>query len=315
MVNLTTSLGKLILKNPVLVASGTFGYGLEYQDIVGIEKLGALVLKTITLKPREGNSPPRIWETPSGMLNAIGLQNVGIDNFLDAKLPLLKKFDVPLIINIAGETIDEYVELANRLDEVNEIAAIELNVSCPNVRPVRNGISNGVKKAVMRFGEDASLLEELVKAVRKTTKKVLITKLTPNVTDITAIAKSAEGAGSDILSLVNTFLGMAIDTNSRHPRLGYTTGGLSGPAIRPIAVRMVWQVAKAVKVPVIGMGGIVSLEDALEFIIAGAAAISIGTANFINPKAALEIIDGLGRYMEKNNIKDLSEIRGKLIEK
>ncbi|MBL7171196.1 MAG: dihydroorotate dehydrogenase, partial [Candidatus Omnitrophica bacterium] len=303
MVNLTTSLGKLILKNPVLVASGTFGYGLEYQDIVGIEKLGALVLKTITLKPREGNSPPRIWETPSGMLNAIGLQNVGIDNFLDTKLPLLKKFDVPLIINIAGETIDEYIELANRLDGVNEIAAIELNVSCPNVRPVGNGISNGVKKAVMRFGEDAGLLAELVKAVRRATKKNLITKLTPNVTDITAIAKSAEGAGSDVLSLVNTFLGMAIDTNSRRPRLGYTTGGLSGPAIRPIAVRMVWQVAKAVKVPVIGMGGIASLEDALEFIIAGAAAISIGTANFINPKAALEIIDGLGRYMEKNNIK------------
>jgi len=304
MANLTTSLGKLIFKNPVLVASGTFGYGLEYQGIVGLEKLGALVLKTITLKPREGNSPPRIWETPSGMLNAIGLQNVGIDNFLDAKLPLLKKIDVPIIINIAGETIDEYVELANRLDGVNEIAAIELNVSCPNV-----------KKGGMRFGEDASLLEELVKAVRKITKKVLITKLTPNVTDIVSIAKSAEGAGSDVLSLVNTFLGMAIDTNSRRPRLGYTTGGLSGPAIRPIAVRMVWQVAKAVKVPVIGMGGIASLEDALEFIIAGATAISIGTANFINPKAALEIIDGLARYMEKNNIKDLSEIRGKLIEK
>ena len=302
--NLTTSLGKLILKNPVLVASGTFGYGLEYQDIVGIEKLGALVLKTITLKPREGNYPPRIWETPSGMLNAIGLQNVGIDNFLDAKLPLLKKFDVPIIINIAGETIDEYVELANRLDRVNEIAAIELNVSCPNV-----------KKGGMRFGEDAGLLAELVKAVRLATKKVLITKLTPNVTDITAIARSAEGAGSDVLSLVNTFLGMAIDTNSRRPRLAYTTGGLSGPAIRPIAVRMVWQVAKAVKVPVIGMGGIASLEDALQFIIAGATAISIGTANFINPKVALEIIDGLGIYMEKNNIKDLSEIRGKLIER
>jgi len=304
MANLTTSLGKLIFKNPVLVASGTFGYGLEYQDIVGLEKLGALVLKTITLKPREGNSPPRIWETPSGMLNAIGLQNVGIDNFLDAKLPLLKKFDVPIIINIAGETIDEYIELANRLDGVNEIAAIELNVSCPNV-----------KKGGMRFGEDVEAVAELVKAVRRVTKKILITKLTPNVTDIVIIAKSAEGAGSDVLSLVNTFLGMAIDTNSRRPRLGYTTGGLSGPAIRPIAVRMVWQVAKAVKVPVIGMGGIASLEDALEFIIAGATAISIGTANFINPKAALEIIDGLGRYMEKNNIKDLSEIRGKLIEK
>ncbi len=299
--NLTTSLGNLVLKNPVLVASGTFGYGLEYQDIVELEKLGALVLKTITLNPREGNSPPRIWETPSGMLNAIGLQNVGIDNFLDAKLPLFKKIDVPIIINIAGETIDEYVELANRLDGVNEIAAIELNVSCPNV-----------KKGGMRFGEDSSLLEELVKAVRRATKKNLITKLTPNVTDITAIAKSAEGAGSDVLSLVNTFLGMAIDTNSRHPRLGYTTGGLSGPAIRPIAVRMVWQVAKAVKVPVIGMGGIASLEDALEFIIAGAAAISTGTANFINPNIAVEIIDGLGRYMEKNNIKDLSEIRGKV---
>jgi len=304
MANLTTSLGKLTLKNPVLVASGTFGYGLEYQQIVGLEKLGALVLKTITLKPREGNPPPRIWETPSGILNAIGLQNVGIDNFLDVKLPLLKKYDVPIIINIAGESIDEYVELANRFDGFKEIAAIELNVSCPNV-----------KKGGMRFGEDREAVAELVRAVRKATKKVLITKLTPNVTDISAIARSAEGAGSDVLSLVNTFLGMAIDTNSRRPRLAYITGGLSGPAIRPIAVRMVWQVAKVVKIPIIGMGGITSLENALEFIIAGASAISIGTANFVNPNTPVEIIEGLTRYMEKKNIKDLSEIRGKLIER
>lgn len=300
MVNLTVSLGNLVLKNPVMVASGTFGYGLEYQDIVSIEKLGALVLKTVTLKPREGNPLPRIWETPSGMLNAIGLQNEGIDNFLDVKLPLVKKFNVPLIANIAGESMDEYVELAQRLDSVKEISAIELNVSCPN------------KKGIMRFGEDASLLAELVKAVRKTTKKILITKLTPNVTDISAIAKSAEGEGTDVISLVNTFLGMAINTKTRQPQLAYITGGLSGPAIRPIAVRMVWQAAKAVKVPIIGMGGISSLEDALEFIIAGASAISIGTANFTNPKITMEIINGLERYMEENNIKDLSELRGSL---
>lgn len=301
MVDLTTRLGKLVLKNPVLVSSGTFGYGLEYKDLIQIERLGAIVLKTVTLKPRQGNSPPRIWETPSGMLNAIGLQNEGLENLLNKKLPFLKKLKVPLIANIAGETIDEYVKLAKRLDSVKEISAIELNVSCPNV-----------KKGCLSFGENAELLEELVKAVRRVTGKTLITKLTPNVTDIVSIARMAEGAGSDVLSLVNTFLGMAIDTKTRRPRLANITGGLSGPAIRPIAVRMVWQVAKAVKVPVIGMGGINSLEDALEFIIAGATAVSIGTASFINPNIAMEIIDGLKKYMEDNKIKDLAELRGKL---
>ena len=299
--NLTTRLGKLVLKNPVLVSSGTFGYGLEYEDLVEVEELGAVVLKTVTLKPRQGNPPPRIWETPSGMLNAIGLQNEGLEDLLNNKLPLLKKLKVPLIANIAGETIDEYVKLANRLDSVKEIRAIELNVSCPNV-----------KKGCLSFGENAKLLEELVKAVRRVTGKTLITKLTPNVTDILSIARRAEGAGSDVLSLVNTFLGMAIDTRTRRPRLANITGGLSGPAIRPLAVRMVWQVAKAVKAPVIGMGGINSLEDALEFIMAGAAAISIGTANFINPNIAMEIIDGLRKYMVDNKIGNLSEIRGKL---
>ena len=302
MVDLTTRLGNLVLKNPVLVSSGTFGYGLEYEDLVEVEKLGAVVLKTVTLKPRQGNPPPRIWETPSGMLNAIGLQNEGLEDLLNNKLPLLKKLKVPLIANIAGETIDEYVKLANRLDSVKEIRAIELNVSCPNV-----------KKGCLSFGENAKLLEELVKAVRRVTGKTLITKLTPNVTDILSIARRAEGAGSDVLSLVNTFLGMAIDTKTRRPRLANITGGLSGPAIRPIAVRMVWQVAKAVKVPVIGMGGISSLEDALEFIMAGATAVSIGTANFINPRIAIEIIDGLKKYMKDNKIKDLAEIRGKLV--
>lgn len=303
-VDLTISLGKLVLKNPVLVASGTFGYETEYKDIVDIERLGALILKTVTLKPREGNPLPRIWETPSGMLNAIGLQNKGIDGFLKEELPELKKINVPVIANIAGETINEYVELAGRLDKVKEIAAIELNVSCPNV-----------KKGGMKFGEDAKLLEELVKKVRKAAKKTLITKLTPNVTDVALMARIAERAGSDVISLINTFLGMAIEVKTRQPRLANITGGLSGPAIRPIAVRMVWQVAKAVKVPIIGMGGISSLEDALEFIIAGATAVSIGTANFINPRIAFEIIDGLERYMEENKIKDLSEIRGKLIER
>jgi dihydroorotate dehydrogenase (NAD+) catalytic subunit len=294
----------LVLKNPVLVSSGTFGYGMEYKDIVDIERLGALVLKTVTLKPREGNPPPRIWETPSGMLNAIGLQNDGIDNLLKAKLPFLTKFNVPLIANIAGEIIDEYVELAHRLDPVKEVSAIELNVSCPNV-----------KKGGMRFGENASLLEKLVKKVRKATKKVLITKLTPNVADIVDIARKAEGAGTDVLSLVNTFLGMSINVKTRRPRLNNITGGLSGPAIRPVAVRMVWQAARAVKIPIIGMGGISSAEDALEFIIAGAAAVSIGTANFINPNIAVEIIEGIEKYMKQNNISDLSEIRGKLIER
>ncbi len=304
MINLTTSLGKLVLKNPVLVASGTFGYETEYKDIMDIEKLGALVLKTVTIKPREGNPPPRIQETPSGMLNAIGLQNKGIDYFLKEELPELKKINVPIIANIAGESIDEYVELAGRLDGVKEIAAVELNVSCPNV-----------KKGGMKFGEDAKLLEELVKKVRKDAKKTLITKLTPNVIDIALMARIAEEAGSDVLSLVNTFLGMAIDVKTRQPYLANITGGLSGPAIRPLAVRMVWQVARTVNIPVIGMGGISSPEDALEFIIAGATAISIGTANFMNPAIAIEIIKGLEKYMKENKIEALSEIRGKLIER
>lgn len=301
MAGLITYLGKLVLKNPVLVSSGTFGYGFEYKDIVDIERLGAIVLKTVTIKPRRGNPPPRIWETDSGMLNAIGLQNDGIDNLLKSKLPLIKGLNIPVIVNIAGETLDEYVELTARLEPVQEIPAIELNVSCPNV-----------KKGGVRFGEDAYILGRLVKAVRKKTKKVLITKLTPNVTNIVEIAKSAEDAGSDVISMVNTFLAMAIDIKAMRPRLGNVTGGLSGPAIRPIAVRMVWQVAKAVKVPIIGMGGICTAEHALEFIIAGATAVSIGTANFLNPGVGIEIVEGLKRYMEENGIGDLSEIRGKV---
>jgi len=270
------------MKNPVMVASGTFGYGEEYSELIDLNKLGAIVTKSITLNPRAGNPPPRICETPAGMLNSIGLQNDGLKVFIEKQLPFLSKFDVPVIVNVAGETIDEYVEVSRTLSRELKVRGIELNISCPNV-----------KKGGMTFGIDPKATKELIEEVRAATKLPLIAKLSPNVTDITVIAKAAVSAGADALSLINTVLGMAIDIKTKKPKLTTVTGGLSGPAIKPIAIRMVWQVAQAVKVPIIGIGGIMTAEDAYEFLLAGASAVQIGTANFIDAETPLKIIKGL----------------------
>ena len=299
--NLTVNIGKLKLKNPVMTASGTFGYGQEYSEFLDLSQLGAIVAKGISLKPMKGNPPPRICETPCGMLNAIGLQNVGLKVFVKEKLPFLKKTDTVIIANILGNSIGEYVKLSGSLDNAG-VDAIELNVSCPNV-----------KKGGIIFGTDIKLLGRLISKVRKSVKNaVLITKLSPNVSDIKAFARAAEDSGSDAVSLINTIPGLSIDINTRSPRIRNVTGGLSGPAIRPIAVRMVYEAACAVKVPVIGMGGIMNAEDALEFIIAGATAVAVGTANFINPKVTIDILDGLREYMERKGIQDINSLRGSL---
>jgi len=274
------------MKNPVMVASGTFGYGEEYSELIDLNKLGAIVTKSITLNPRPGNPPPRICETPAGMLNSIGLQNDGLKVFIEKQLPFLSKFDVPVIVNVAGETIDEYVEVSRTLSREPMVKGIELNISCPNV-----------KKGGMAFGIDPKATKELIEEVRASTKLPLIAKLSPNVTDITVIAKAAVSAGADALSLINTVLGMAIDIKTKKPKLATVTGGLSGPAIKPIAIRMVWQVAQVVKVPIIGIGGIMNAEDAYEFLLAGASAVQIGTANFVDVETPIKIIEGLNKYM------------------
>jgi dihydroorotate dehydrogenase (NAD+) catalytic subunit len=301
-VNLAVQLGPLRLKNPVMVASGTFGYGQEYADFVPPERLGALVVKGISLKPRAGNPPPRIWETSAGMLNSIGLQNVGLQVFLEEKLPWLRSLTVPVVVNIFGNTVDEYGELAAALEGQEGVAALELNISCPNV-----------KAGGMVFGCQPAMIDQVVGAVRRQTKLPIITKLTPNVTDITVTARAAEDAGSDILSLINTVAGMAVDIASRRPRLSTVIGGLSGPAIKPIALRQVWQVVGSVKVPVIGLGGITSAEDALEFLIVGAKAVQVGTANFVNPRVTLEIIAGLESYLRDQGLVDINQVIGTLI--
>jgi dihydroorotate dehydrogenase (NAD+) catalytic subunit len=299
--NLSVNIGKVRLKNPVMVASGTFGYAEEFKDLLNLKQLGAIVTKTITLKPRCGNPPPRTCETAAGMLNSIGLENPGIEVFLKDKLPFLKKTGVPIIMSIASEDEPgEFIELARRLDRVDSLVALELNISCPNI------------KASGLISQDAKATYDLVKAVRRITKKTLITKLSPNVTEITEIALAAEAAGSDALSLINTLTGMSIDVNKRKPKIAALTAGLSGPAIRPVAVRMVWEVYQKVKVPVIGMGGIIDISSALEFFIAGATAISVGTANFINPKVSIEIIAGIKKYLQKNNIKSIRQLIGSL---
>ena len=300
-VNLAVKLGPLRLKNPVMVASGTFGYGQEYAELVPPERLGAMVVKGISLEPRSGNPPPRIWETCGGMLNAIGLQNVGLRSFLEEKLPWLKPFPVPVIVNLFGNTVEEYGKLAAALDGQEGIAGLEINISCPNV-----------KAGGMTFGSDPEMVFQVVSAVRSRTNLPVITKLTPNVTDITVTARAAQDAGTDILSLINTVAGMAVDAQTRQPRLANVVGGLSGPAIKPIALRMVWQVVQVSRVPVIGLGGIVSVEDALEFLIVGAKAIQVGTANFVNPHVTLEIIDGLEDYLRQRGLKDINEIIGTL---
>ena len=289
------------MKNPVMTASGTFGYGSEYADFVDVNQLGAVVVKGITSVPWVGNPMPRIYETPSGMLNAIGLQNVGVDSFIDKKLPYLRGFDIPVIVNICGKLEDEYVEVTEKLDAADGVAAIELNISCPNLH------CGG-----MSFGVDPKLTEALVKRVRDATKLPLLVKLSPNVTDITVIAKAAEDAGADGLSVINTLLGMAIDVKTRRPQLANITGGLSGPAIKPVALRMVWQVYNAVNIPIVGMGGIMTGDDAVEFFIAGASAVAIGTANFVNPRAPLDVVDGIRKYLEKYGIDSVKELVGSL---
>jgi dihydroorotate dehydrogenase (NAD+) catalytic subunit len=288
------------MKNPVMTASGTFGYGDEFKPFVDLNRLGGLVVKGITLKPRKGNPPPRIVETPSGMLNAIGLQNVGVDGFIQKKLPYLRNFDTAVLVNISGCGISEYVEISKRLSEAEGVAGLELNISCPNV------------EGGMDFGLDSKLTYSLVEAVRKSTSLPLIVKLSPNVTDIVEIALAAEAAGADAISAVNTFLALKIDIKTRKPVLANITGGLSGPAIRPIAVRMVWQIAKAVKIPIVGIGGITTAEDALEFMVAGATAVAIGTANFVNPSVSLEVIEGIAEFMRREKLSSIKELVGSI---
>ena len=299
--SLSVNLAGLHLRNPVMTASGTFGYGREFDQLMDLNRLGAIVVKGLSMEPSAGNPPPRIVETPCGMLNAIGLENVGIDAFLDAKLPFLKGLDVPIIANIYGRQISDYAELAARLNLYPEVAAIEINISCPNV-----------KAGGLAFGVDPDAAYQVVENVRASTDKILIAKLSPNVTDISLIARSVEAAGADAISLINTLTGMVIDVNRRRPKLANITGGLSGPAIRPIAVRMVWQVAQVTSLPIIGIGGITNAGDALEFIIAGATAVEVGTANFINPAITIAIIDGLERYLTENGIAGISDVIGTL---
>jgi len=299
--NLSVNIGSLALQNPVMVASGTFGYAEEFKGLMDLKKLGAIVTKTITVKPRPGNLPPRTCETPSGMLNSIGLENPGIGRFIKEKLPFLNKLGIPVIVSIAAEdNPEEFSTLVRQLDKINTVSAIELNISCPNLHKDR------------LISQDAKETFALVSAVRKLTKKCLITKLSPNVTSISEIALAAQDAGSDAVALINTLTGMSIDVHKRTPKIGSWIGGLSGPAIRPIAVKMVWEVYNKIKIPIIGMGGIMDTESALEFFIAGATAISAGTVNFINPRASLEIISGLEEYMADNGILKLSDIIGRL---
>ena len=310
----SVNIGKLKLKNPVMVASGTFGYAEEFKAFLNLKELGAIVTKTITLKPRQGNPSPRTCETPSGMLNSIGLENPGLEVFVREKFPLLKKIGIPIIVSIASEDgPEEFVTLAKRLDKIKEVAAIELNISCPNITPHAMPPLAAQRAACSQLiAQDAKATYKLVNAVRKITQKTLITKLSPNVIDIAEIAKAAECAGTDAVSLINTITAMAIDAKTRTPRIAAITGGLSGPAIRPVAVRMVWEVCRKIKVPVIGMGGIIDVSSALEFIIAGATAVAVGTANFINPKATVEIISGIKQYLIENNIKDINQLTGSL---
>ena len=298
---LSVEIGKLKLKNPVMTASGTFGYGEEYSEFLDISSLGAVVVKGLSLHPKEGNPPPRIVETPAGMLNAIGLQNIGIEAFINEKLPFLKKFDTTVIVNFFGDTIEEYVEAAERLSSVEGIHALEMNISCPNRQA---GWS--------LFGTDPGMTRDVVSAVRKATDLTLIVKLSPNVTDIAYMAKTAEDAGADALSLINTLTGMAVDLVTKRPRLANVTGGLSGPAIKPVALRMIWECYRKVRIPIIGMGGIVTAEDALEFILCGASAVAVGTGNFINPRSAMDILEGIRSYLSSNNEKSVEGLRGSL---
>lgn len=302
MASLKTNIGSLELENPVMTASGTFGYGTEYADFMDISRLGAIIVKGTTLHRREGNPYPRMAETPQGMLNAVGLQNKGVDYFVDHIYPETLKIGCPIIVNVSGSCIEDYVQTASVINTLDNIPAIELNISCPNV-----------KQGGMAFGVNPDSAAQVVAAVRKAYDKTLIVKLSPNVTDITQIAKAVEGAGADSVSLINTMLGMAINAETRRPVLSTITGGMSGPAVKPVALRMVWQVANAVRIPVIGLGGICSATDAIEFLLAGASAIQIGTANFIDPSISEKVIDGINDYLDRHGFNSVQEIIGGLI--
>lgn len=299
---LQVKIGDLILKNPVVTASGTFGYGLEYSPFVDLNLLGGIIVKGLSLKPKQGNPPPRIYETPCGMINSIGLQNIGFEAFVKEKLPVLKRYNTNIIVNFFGENLDEYMEIAEKIDSTEGVHGLEMNVSCP---------SRGSEWRKM--GVDPKLLGKAVKKVRTVTKKTLIVKLSPQVTDIAEMAKICELEGADAVSLINTIPAMVIDVKTRRSMIGTPVGGLSGPAIRAVAVRAVWEVARAVKIPVIGIGGIVTAEDALQFIIAGASAVAVGTANFINPRATVEIIEGIEKFLIEEGIKDINELVGSFI--
>ena len=301
MADLSVNIGKLNMSNPVMTASGTFGYGLEFQDFVDLEKIGGIIMKGTTLHHREGNPYPRMAETPMGMLNAVGLQNKGVHYFVDHIYPQIKDIRTNMIVNVSGSQVEDYAETASIINELENIPAIELNISCPNV-----------KQGGMAFGVTAHGAAEVVSAVRKVYKKTLIVKLSPNVTDITEIARAAEGAGADSVSLINTLLGMAIDAEKRRPVLSTVTGGMSGAAVKPIALRMVWQVAKAVKIPVVGLGGIMNWKDAVEFLLAGATAIQIGTANFIDPAITVKVAEGINDYLDRHGYSSVRDIIGAL---
>ncbi|SHH06464.1 dihydroorotate oxidase B, catalytic subunit [Thermosyntropha lipolytica DSM 11003] len=298
-VDISVDLGGLKLKNPVVVASGTFGYGLEYEDFLDISAIGAVIVKGTTLEPRSGNPSPRIAETPAGMLNAIGLENPGVDVFLKEYLPRLRDKGVTVIVNIAGNTVEEYARMAAKIEGNEGVAAIELNISCPNV-----------KKGGLQFGTHPDTVKEVVEAVKKETSLPVLPKLSPNVTDVVEIAKAAQAGGADALSMINTLLGMAIDIKKKKPVLANIFGGLSGPAIKPVALRMIYQVYKEVDLPILGGGGIMSSEDAVEFILAGASAVSIGTGNFVNPRLALEVVEGIRNYLQEENIRSVRELTG-----
>ena len=301
MADLSVNIGKLNLSNPVMTASGTFGYGLEFQDFVDLEKIGGIIVNGTTLHHREGNPYPRMAETPMGMLNAVGLQNKGVHYFVDHIYPQIKDIRTNMIVNVSGSQVEDYAETASIINELENIPAIELNISCPNV-----------KQGGMAFGVTAHGAAEVVSAVRKVYKKTLIVKLSPNVTDITEIARAVEGAGADSVSLINTLLGMAIDAEKRCPILSTVTGGMSGAAVKPIALRMVWQVAKAVNIPVVGLGGIMNWKDAVEFLLAGATAIQIGTANFIDPAITVKVAEGINDYLDRHGYNSVSDIIGAL---
>lgn len=301
MADLKVNIGRLSLKNPVMTASGTFGYGLEFADFIDLSRLGGIIVKGTTLKAREGNPYPRMAETPSGMINAVGLQNRGVDYFVEHIYPQIKDLDTRILVNVSGSTIDDYAETAGRLASLDKIPAIELNISCPNV-----------KEGGMAFGTSCKSAASVVKTVRAAYPGTLIVKLSPNVTDITEIARAVEAEGADSVSLINTLLGMAIDAERQRPVVSTVTGGLSGPCVKPIALRMVWQVFHAVKIPIIGLGGIMNATDAIEFLLAGARAIQVGTANFIDPQITVKIVDGIEDYLDRHGCRSVEEIIGAL---